>query len=233
MQAADDHEQVMRANPSVITYCLKIINPNNTGGELIINDLPTKVVYSSVDSFKAKLCEVSQQYTEGYDTVFGFIAPGHGFKGKQEKITTDAELADMYRIHKTKKRIMLWLKCKPVSEVRKRKEHPQDGSEASVAKRQAHDSIVKIMNAVDTIVENLKLKHGEKYTPVQLNCWAHMIHTKKHDSLDTPPSKPFFGKKKTADSASGSGSSLSPSKRISLRSECMSQLDKWHQLSKI
>ena len=188
-----------------------------------------KEVYSSVDSFKAKLCEISQQYTEGYDTVFGFIAPGHGFKGKQEKVTTDAELAYMYKTHKTKKRIMLWLKCKPVSEARKRKEPPQDGSEASATMRQAHDSIVKIMNAVDSIVESLKLKHGEKYTPVQLNCWAHMIHTKKHDSLDTPPSKPFFGKKKTA-GASGSGSSLSPTKRISLRSECMSQLDKWHQL---
>ena len=80
------------------------------------------------------------------------------------------------------------------------------------------------MNAVGSVVENLKLKHGEKYTPVQLNCWAYMIHTKKHDSLDTPPSKPFFGKKTAG--ASGSGSSLSPTKRISLRSECMSQLDK-------
>ena len=117
MQATD--EQELKTNPSVITYCLKVINPNNTGGEFIINDLPMKEVYSSVDSFKAKLCEISQQYTEGYDTVLGFIAPGHGFKGKQEKVTTDAELAYMYRTQKTKKRIMLWLKCKPVSETRK------------------------------------------------------------------------------------------------------------------
>ena len=36
-------------------------------------------------------------------------------KGKQEKITTDIELSDMYmyETHKKKKRIMLWLKCRP------------------------------------------------------------------------------------------------------------------------
>ena len=45
MQATD--EQELKTNPSVITYCLKVINPNNTGGEFIINDLPTKGVYSS------------------------------------------------------------------------------------------------------------------------------------------------------------------------------------------
>ena len=38
------------------------------------------------------------------------------------------------------------------------------------------------MNEVDVLVGKLKEKHGEKYTPVQLNCWAHMINTHKHDS---------------------------------------------------
>ena len=69
------------------------------------------------------------------------------------------------------------------------------------------------------------MSEAEQYTPVQLNCWAHMIHTHKHESLDAPPNKPFFGKKKSGDSVG-----VSPGKRISLRSECINQLDKWHQL---
>ena len=56
-----------------------------------------------------------------------------------------------------------------------------------------------------------------------LNCWAHMIQCKKHDSYDLPPKKKFFGKTKPDAGAS-------PGKRSSLRSECISQLDKWHQL---
>ena len=75
----------------------------------------------------------------------------------------------------------------------------------------------------------LKEKHGDKYTPVQLNCWAHMIHTHKHDSMEEPPNKSFFGKKKPSNAASAGGC-VSPGKRISLRSECINQLDKWHQL---
>ena len=49
-----------------------------------------------------------------------------------------------------------------------------------------------------------------------------MVHTKKHDSS---PNKPFFGKKKNGDTVS-----VSPGKRIPLRSECINQLDKWNQL---
>ena len=45
---------------------------------------------------------------------------------------------------------------------------------------------------VDDIVSKLIEKHGEKYTPVQLNGWAHMINTHKYESLDSPPKKSFF-----------------------------------------
>ena len=54
---------------------------------------------------------------------------------------------------------------------------------------------MNMMNEVDVLVGKLKEKHGEKYTPVQLYCWAHMINTHKHDSLDSPPKKSFFGKR--------------------------------------
>ena len=46
-----------------------------------------------------------------------------------------------------------------------------------------------------------------------------MIHTHKHESLDTPPNKSFFGKKKSGDVG------IAPGKRISLRTEYIDQLD--------
>ena len=44
-----------------------------------------------------------------------------------------------------------------------------------------------MMSGVDSILDKSKEKHGQKYTSVQLNCWAHRIHANKHESLDTPP----------------------------------------------
>ncbi len=217
------HVQISSVDVGSATYVLKIINPNNKGGEVLVNHIDDiKEVFTSADALMSKLCDSFSEYTEGYDTLFGYITPGHGFKGKQEQITTDIDLSDMYEAHKKRKRIMLWLKCKPA---RKRVEHPESNVPSSKRQNPAHTSLIDAMSAVGSIVDSLKQKHGQRYTPVQLNCWAHMIHTHKHDSLDVPPNKPFFGKKKSADPIA-----VSPGKRINLRSECITQLDKWHQL---
>ena len=152
------------------TYVLKIINPKNKGGEVLVNDIDMKEVFTSVDALKSKLCHTFSEYTEGYDTLFGYIPPGHGMKGKQEKITTDIELSDMYETHKKKKRIMLWLKCRPT---KKRVEHPESSVPSSKRPSPAHTSLIDVMSAVESIVDSLKEKHGQRYTPVQLNCWAH------------------------------------------------------------
>ena len=71
-----------------------------------------------MDDLKAKLCDQFSEYTEGCETQFGYELPGHGMKGKQEKITMDEQLAVMYEKHKKKKRILLWLKCMPKSKKR-------------------------------------------------------------------------------------------------------------------
>ena len=34
--------------------------------------------------------------------------------------------------------------------------------------------------------------HGSKYTPEQLNAWAHMIHMTKHESYEYLPNMPFL-----------------------------------------
>ena len=70
--------------------------------------------------------------------------------------------------------------------------------------------------------------------------WAHVIHIGKHSSRYIPPDQPFFRESHRKTSISGSVSStavptsssvaVSPGKRVSLRSECINQLDKWHSL---
>ena len=73
----------------------------------------------------------------------------------------------MYEKTKKSKRVVLWLKCKQ----RPNKRVASGSSEVPQSKR--HASLVNMMSDVDNIVTKLKEKHSDKYTPVQLNCWAH------------------------------------------------------------
>ena len=81
--------EALHQQKSPISFSLKIINPNNTGGEEIIKDLEM-LRYTSAEALKTQL---SEKFAEGYETQFGYITPGHGMKGKQEKVTTEEEEA--------------------------------------------------------------------------------------------------------------------------------------------
>ena len=95
---------------------------------------------------------------------------------------------------------------------------------------------VRKISEVEDIIKDLKQRHGEVFTVEQLSMWAHIG---KHSSREAPPNLPFFRQSKSATLPStsvlpGTSSTVtvsrSPGKRISLRSECMNQLDKWHSL---
>lgn len=92
---------------------------------------------------------------------------------------------------------------------------------------------------MEEIVKKFKSKHGTLYSVEKLNIWAHMLHIEKHGSLDVPPNVPYFTRAHQSSqqkSVSQSTSSpvtigpVSPGKRVSLRTECMEQLSKWHSL---
>ena len=70
--------------------------------------------------------------------------------------------------------------------------------------------------------------------------WAQMIRLGKHVSTDEPPDKPFWcGRKRQQNSVSQSPpakrvpstTGVSPAKRVSVRSELLDQLAKWHKLN--
>ena len=99
---------------------------------------------------------------------------------------------------------------------------------------------------VEEVIKQLREKHGTLYSVEQLNCWAHMYQTQKHGSLDIPPNLPYFKAAKHSRSSARNDSQdstipsraslsppscgISPSKRVTLRTECMKQLELWHSL---
>ena len=92
------------------------------------------------------------------------------------------------------------------------------------------------LEEVEAVVKQLREKHGTAYSTEKLNCWAHMIHLGKHSCLDEPPDLPFFGKRKKTEDKSLSNeractsNTLSPGRKITLRSQLVDQLARWHEL---
>ena len=161
----------------------------------------------------------------------GYVGPGHGMKGKKVWLLTDGDVSNMYETHKGKPSIRLWCYS-----------HVTKKESASSAKSASKDE-----GEVDDLYKQLQKKHEGLYTPEQLRTWAHMVRLKTHDSLEEPPDKPFFrGRKQpttsrmeTANSPSGRApeskraahsSAISPGRKVNIRSELISQLDKWHKL---
>ena len=177
--------------------------------------------------------------SEELDLVMGYIEPGHGAKGRQRWLHDDSDLTDLYQLYKGKKEIMLWCHSLARPE-RSRSRSPRGSGSSAGAKTSSKvaQSLISKRDQVDAIVQKLKDKHQDKFTPPQLNTWAHCIHMKTHSSYDESPDKPFFrgsckqlnsSDKQDLPSTSACGP-ISPGKRINLRSQCMDQIEKWHQL---
>ena len=218
---------------------MKIINPSKK------TDYSTKAWHDASGKFRSiqtLRCQLKQSFPDSLcdipkeDIEFGYIYPGHGAKGQQIWITNNSDLGEMYATHAAKKRIMIWF----FTQKKKRSRSPVSDCETSTNKRsctKGEERSSKLAQ-VEEIVSELEQKHSGKYSREQLNVWAHMLQLKKHDSREVPPDKPFFRGSKlrhvspqNSEIASTSVNyGVSPGKRIGLRTECLSQLDKWHQL---
>ena len=162
---------------------------------------------------------------------FGYLEPGHGAKGKKVWIFKDEDVAAMYETHSGRKCVRLWCYT-----------HVRTAS-ASVTKSGSgpkFEQYTEKLSEVDEISAKLYEKHKGKYSKDQLRAWAHMIRMGKYDSYDEAPDKPFWQGRKRSSSDNHSqcpdrkrcpGSSVSsPSKKVGIRSELISQLQTWHTL---
>ena len=206
---------------------VKIINPKNSGGSIVKN-WSASDTFVSVDNLKSEMGKAFAEYIEGYEFDVGYIEPGHGMKGKLTPLRSDSDLAAMHTDleFKRKKQILLWIKCLTKPKKRPRPESA-DGCPRPKRSGSMYESTLQKMHEVDVIARELETKHEGNYTKEQIRCWANMIQMKQHESYDNPPNKPFF---KTRAKSSTAAAGISPGKKIGLRTECIQQLDKWHDL---
>ncbi len=158
----------------------------------------------------------------------------------------------MYNEYRGRKEIIFWIKINTPSQSKstrkdasQKRQNSVDKADESSSKRKKSDGSgagmsyqghLSKMSEVEEIVEDIEQRHGGNnvFTAEQMRVWAHMIQMKKHASYDEAPDKPFFRnskcvKGKSSTSPTGSDG-MSPAKRITLRTECINQLDKWHML---
>ena len=194
----------------------------------MIHPLQSRSVFVQVSKLKESILSSCKDYIEeDKELLFGYMVPGHGKRGKQLEVTSDKDLKEMYETYKKKRDILLWMKYsrkRPRSE----KDHPSDGSSRKSG-RSVYEGQLDKMTQVDDIIDKLKKKHQDAYSEEQYRVWALMIQMGKHESYDSAPDKLFFknGKKRVSEASTAT---VSPGKRLQMRSECIDQLDKWHQL---
>ena len=89
---------------------MKVINPLGKGG-YEIHSLESHAVFVKVADLKQDILSSCEQYIEMYKELqFGYVVPGHGKKGKQLAVLSDEDLEEMYKKHKKKCEILLWIK---------------------------------------------------------------------------------------------------------------------------
>ena len=104
----------------------------------------------------------------------GYIEPGHGSKGKKQWLNTDDDVLMMYEKHSGKTSILLWAYSSVEAD---------SSSKQSVGKKCGpnFEKHKESLNEVEEKYDELRKKHGNKYTVEQLRMWAQMIPLGKHD----------------------------------------------------
>ena len=222
-------------------YAVKIMNPDRKS-DYVFRKFQSMGRFVSVKDLKSKVLDklsssINLQPGEEDNLEVGFIAAGHGLKGKQCWIVDADDIELMYKEY-GKKEICLW--CIPRTTGRKSggKKRTRSPSPSSVSQKAKYQSHGKMIEEVDDILKKLEEKHAGKYDDTRLRAWAHMVHLGTHKSLDDPPDKPFFKTGKKAPNSPRATTSTritvttgnSLSKRLNYRSQCIDQLQSWHEL---
>ncbi len=226
-------------------YALKMINPSRLSDFKTVNVRGMKHCSSlqELQDFIGGSLPSSISPPD-FDVVeMGYIEAGHGSKGRKVWLFDDEDLSQMYKCHKKKKRILLWCYTEEAKK-KKTQKQPCSDKDKAAARASNYESQLKRSEQVEEICQKLKERHASKYKPEQLRTWAHMVHVGTHDSLETLPDKPFFrgvGQKRPLEPTTTTSSntperkkavpvSLSPGRRVNIRSELIDQLKKCQDL---
>ena len=110
------------------------------------------------------------------DLVVGYTESGHGAKGWKRWLHDDSDLIDLYQLYKGNE-IMLCLSL--AHSERYRSPCGSGSSESSTGTKTSQAQyLISKREQVDIIVQKLRDKHQDKFTPPQLNTRVHCIHMK-------------------------------------------------------
>ena len=218
-------------------YTVKVVNQKKKS-EFTLHKLPLPNSLQS-KNLKLRFTVVFNLFHLSLDSL---TWPGHGLRGRLRWILDDADLSEMYSEYPKKQDFNHW--C--YNQVDDAETHKACGhkrattTDGAALAPKAKLTCVRKVSEVEEIIKDLREKHGTNFNVEQFSMWAHIIHIGKHSSREAPPDLPFFqqGNKKTTVAPSSSASiptssssvAVSSGKRVSLRSECINQLDKWHSL---
>lgn len=225
------------AQCNMFSYILKMINPSRMSEykNVDIQGRGHSKSLSELKEFVTRNLPSTIDKPNLQEVEMGFIEPGHGGKGRKVWLLDDNDVQKMYEVHLHKKQVLLW--C--YTHVSTQKNYQNKSSENVSKVSSAYATQLKKQDEITTIFSKLKEKHEGKYKTEQLHTWAHMIYLKTHDSLDNPPDKPFFTRKRsvvqeniqpTVPKKPTSGGSISPGRRVNIRSELIDQLKKCQDL---
>ena len=247
-KVADDMVSKMLFLIMPINYCLQMYSINLVDPtrkiEGVVKKLRDLADFVTLEQLTQQV-ELILKSPNGEPIQLGYYEPGHGTKGKKRFPFNDEDVLEMKEVYEMKKDILLWC-YDPSIPCLKPAKKPRDGESAAepnakVGKSRYENALQKRTGKVKEILESLKKKHSGTYKLEQLRAWANMVQKEKHKSLDEPPVSQFFDTKATDKenrSASDAQSikrvsdreTLSPAKRVSLRSQCIEQLEKWYRL---
>lgn len=193
------------------------------------------------------------------------------YSGKEKKwINNEEDAGDALDIMKSQNKLTLW--CTGISPEKDKRKRDRSESESddnaaentSKSKRSKRTPAIKAREAErDSIVSELRERHGCTYSAVQYRLWAEMKMGHTWDSLEKAPPYPMFGEKRhrghsasgelnealtglaksivgylspqtnTSHASSSSSATLSPAKTAQLRSKYMEQLSDLVKLREI
>uniref|UniRef100_A0A1X7TNV0 Uncharacterized protein n=1 Tax=Amphimedon queenslandica TaxID=400682 RepID=A0A1X7TNV0_AMPQE len=105
-------------------------------------------------------------------------------------------------------------------------------SEPPSKKQKVSSSVMKVQR-VDKLAEELKERHGDKYSRVQCKLWAEAIDVQQHKSKDVPPNGPIWSNpkaKRKVSSPPKASTTVSPGRKIDLQEKLLKQIEMVHSI---
>ena len=253
---------------ATFTVSVKVLSPSNK------KDFKMYTLRNVVLSAMKRPDDIKNEILE---QVGGSVVPETlefdlGYYAEKEKkwINNQDDACDALDVLKSQNKLTLWCTGINIEKERRKRDHSESESDDNTAedtrnpKRSKCTSAIKAREAErDSIVSELRERHGSTYSAVQYRLWAEMKMGHTWDSLEKAPPYPMFGEKRhrrhsaggelnealtglansivgylspqtnTYRTSSCSSGTLSPAKTAQLRSKYMEQLSDLVKLREI